>query len=98
MQGRLFAVYDMDRDAGIKSYEKQVKQVMRYIEKFEYLKMYTSGIAAEDNAFYGIRTVNKLSQVQMAKMLHVDIKKYRAMEKNEKEAGCGAVDAAIQQF
>lgn len=70
---------------GIKSYEKQVKQVMRYIEKFEYLKMYTSGIAAEDNAFYGIRTVNKLSQVQMAKMLHVDIKKYRAMEKNEKK-------------
>ena len=48
---------------GIKSYEKQVKQVMRYIEKFEYLKMYTSGIAAEDNAFYGIRTVNKLSQM-----------------------------------
>lgn len=47
--------------------------------------MYTSGIAAEDNAFYGIRTVNKLSQVQMAKMLHVDIKKYRAMEKNEKK-------------
>lgn len=58
---------------------------LQYIEKFEYLKMYTSGIAAEDNAFYGIRTVNKLSQVQMAKMLHVDIKKYRAMEKNEKK-------------
>lgn len=29
--------------------------------------------------------MNRLSQVQMAKMLHVDIKKYRAMEKNEKK-------------
>lgn len=66
---------------GIKSYEKHIKQMERYIEKFEYFNMYTSGIAAEDTAFYGIRTVNRLSQVQMAKMLHVDIKKYRAMEK-----------------
>lgn len=70
---------------GIKSYEKHIKQMERYIEKFEYFNMYTSGIAAEDTAFYGIRTVNRLSQVQMAKMLHVDIKKYRAMEKNEKK-------------
>ena len=70
---------------GIKSYDNQVFQVLGYIVKFEYVKMYTSGIAAEDNAFYGIRTVNKFSQVQMAKMLHVDIKKYRAMEKNEKK-------------
>ena len=68
---------------GIKSYEKHIKQMERYIEKFEYFNMYTSGIAAEDTAFYGIR--NRLSQVQMAKMLHVDIKKYRAMEKNEKK-------------
>ena len=59
---------------GIKSYEKHIKQMERYIEKFEYFNMYTSGIAAEDTAFYGIRTVNRLSQVQMAKMLHVDIK------------------------
>lgn len=70
---------------GIKNYDKQMKQVMRYAEKIEYLRLRTTEIAAEESALYGIRTANKLSQLQMAKMLHVDIKKYRAMEKKDKK-------------
>lgn len=70
---------------GIKNYDKQMKQVMRYAEKIEYLRLRTTEIAAEESALYGIRTANRLSQLQMAKMLHVDIKKYRAMEKEDKK-------------
>lgn len=41
-------------------------------------------MAAEESVLYGIRTAENLSQQSMAKRLHVDIKKYRDLEKNIK--------------
>lgn len=69
---------------GVKKYDRQLHIVGRYAEKIEYLRLRTTDSAAEESVLYGIRTANKLSQQNMAKKLHVDIKKYRALEKNVK--------------
>lgn len=69
---------------GVKKYDRQMQQIGRYAEKIEYLRLRTTDTAAEESVLYGIRTANKLSQQSMAKKLHVDIKKYRALEKNLK--------------
>lgn len=70
---------------GVKKYDKQLRLVGRYAEKIEYLRLRTMDSAAEESVLYGIRAANKLSQQNMAKKLHVDIKKYRALEKNQKK-------------
>ena len=69
---------------GIKRYDRQLQLMGRYAEKIEYLRLKTTNTAAEESVLYGIRTAENLSQQSMAKRLHVDIKKYRALEKNIK--------------
>lgn len=69
---------------GIKRYDRQLQLMGRYAEKIEYLRLRTTNTAAEESVLYGIRTAENLSQQSMAKRLHVDIKKYRALEKNIK--------------
>lgn len=70
---------------GVKRYNREIKILTQYAQKMEYLRLRTTDTVAEESVLYGIRTAGNLSQQSMAKRLNVDIKKYRALEKNKKQ-------------
>lgn len=71
---------------GLYKFDREVRLIERYVRKMNVVDINMQNRLAEESpsALYGIRAANKLSQQNMAKKLHMDVKKYRALERNEK--------------